>query len=127
MNNMIKETDKNNVIGTSFYNDTINASVNELIGILHIEPFKNFDNKTKFQWCLEYYSETLNKRFYFTIYDYKEDWDSYVEFDDISDDLYATKINWHKINWHIGGKCVDDTSLAKIALTNELKEFRNID
>ena len=122
MNNIIKETDKNNVIGTSFYNDIINASVNELINILHIEPFKNFDNKTKFQWCLEYYFEILNKRFYFTIYDYKEDWDSYVESDDISDDLYATKINWH-----IGGKCVDDTSLAKIALTNELKEFRNKD
>ena len=119
MNNMIKETDKNNVIGTSFYNDIINASVNELIGILHIEPFKNFDNKTKFQWCLEYYSETLNKRFYFTIYDYKEDWDSYVESDD---DLYATKINWH-----IGGKCVDNTSLAKIDITNKLKEFRNKD
>ena len=126
MNNIIKETNKNNVIGTSFYNDTINASVNELINILHIEPFKNFDNKTKFQWCLEYYSETLNKRFHFTIYDYKEDWDSYVE-SDISDDPYATKINWHKINWHIGGKCVDDTSLAKITLTNKLKEFRNKD
>ena len=122
MNNIIKETDKNNVIGTSFYNDTISASVNELINILRIEPFKNFDNKTKFQWCLEYYSETLNKRFYFTIYDYKEDWDSYVESDDISDDIYSTKINWH-----IGGKCVDNTSLAKIALTNELKEFRNKD
>lgn len=126
MNDMIKETDKNNVIGTSFYNDIINASVNELIDILHIEPFKNFDNKTKFQWCLEYYSETLNKRFYFTIYDYKEDWDSYVE-SDISDDPYETKINCHKINWHIGGKCVDDTSLAKIALKNKLKEFRNKD
>lgn len=126
MNDMIKETDKNNVIGTSFYNDTINASVNELIDILHIEPFKNFDNKTKFQWCLEYYSETLNKRFYFTIYDYKEDWDSYVE-SDISDEPYATKTNWHKINWHIGGKCVDDTSLVKIDITNKLKEFRNKD
>ena len=121
MNNIIKETNKNNVIGTSFYNDTINASVNELINILHIEPFKNFDNKTKFQWCLEYYSETLNKRFHFTIYDYKEDWDSYVE-SDISDDPYAIKINWH-----IGGKCVDDTTLAKIDITNKLKEFRNKD
>ena len=47
MNNTIKETDRNNVIGTSFHNDTINASVNELINVLHVEPFKNFDNKTK--------------------------------------------------------------------------------
>ena len=43
----------------------------------------------------------------------------YVESDD---DLYAIKINWH-----IGGKCVDDTSLAKIDITNKLKEFRNKD
>ena len=60
------------------------------------------------------------------VHDYKEDCDSYVE-SDISDEHYATKINWYKINWHIGGKCVDDTSLAKIALTNKLKEFRNKD
>ena len=60
------------------------------------------------------------------VHDYKEDWDSYVE-SDISDEPYVTKINWHKINWHIGGKRVDDTSLVKIALTNKLKEFRNKD
>ena len=114
----IKETDINNVIGTSFHNDTINASVNELISILHIEPFKHFDDKTKFEWRLEYYSEILNKRFYFTIYDYRENWDSYNDSETgVSDYLYTTKIDWH-----IGGKSADDTSLAKVVLTNKLKE-----
>ena len=121
MNAIIKETDINNVIGTAFYNDTINASVNELISILRVEPFKDFDDKTKFEWRLEYYSEILNKRFYFTIYDYNENWDSYIESaTGVNDYLYTTKIDWH-----IGGKSADDTILAKFALTNKLKEFRN--
>ena len=121
MNAIIKETDINNVIGTAFYNDTINANVNELISILRIEPFKGFNVKTKFEWRLEYYSEILNKRFYFTIYDYKENWDSHVgSATGVNDYLYTTKIDWH-----IGGKSADDTILAKFALTNKLKEFRN--
>jgi hypothetical protein len=63
----------------------------------------------------------LNKRFYFTIYDYNEDWDSHIESaTGVNDYLYTTKIDWH-----IGGKSADDTILAKFALTNKLKEFRN--
>ena len=121
MNAIIKETDINNVIGTSFYNDTINANVNELISILRVEPFKDFVDKTKFQWNLEYYSEILNKRFYFTIYDYKENWEQHIgNSPGVNDYLYTTKINWH-----IGGRSGDDTILAKFALTNKLKEFRN--
>lgn len=121
MNVIIKETDINNVIGTIFHNDKINASVNELISILRSEPFNFVDGKIKFNWCLEYYSEILNKRFYFTIYDYNEDWDSHIEpATGVNDYLYTTKINWH-----IGGKSADDTILAKFALTNKLKEFRN--
>ena len=121
MNVVIKETDFSNVIGTSYYNDTINASVNELTNILGIEPIKEFCVKTKFQWHLEYYSEILNKRFYFTIYDYKEDWDQHVGCaTGVNDYLYTTKIDWH-----IGGKSSDDTILVKFALTNKLKEIRN--
>lgn len=112
MNAIIKETDINNVIGTTFHNDKINASVNELISILRSEPFNFVDGKIKFNWCLEYYSEILNKRFYFTIYDYNEDWDSHIEpATGVNDYLYTTKINWH-----IGGKSADDTILAKFAL-----------
>lgn len=121
MNVIIKETDFNNVIGTSYHNDTINASVNELISIIHIDPFKDFNDKTKFQWNLEYYSEILNKHFYFTIYDYREDWKQYIcDSPGVNDYLYTTKIDWH-----IGGKSADDTILVKVALTNKLKEFRN--
>ena len=79
MDVIVKETDFNNVIGTSFYNRTINASVNELISIFGIEPVKDFDNKTKFEWRLEYHDETLNKKFPFTIYDYNEYWDKYAD------------------------------------------------
>lgn len=121
MNAIIKETNINNVIGTAFYNDKINASVNELISILRVEPFNFVDGKIKFNWCLEYYSEILNKRFYFTIYDYNEDWDSHIgSATGVNDYLYTTKIDWH-----IGGKSADDTILAKFALKNKLKEFIN--
>ena len=109
MNVVIKETDFKNVIGTTFHDDTINANVNEIIKILNINPIIDFNDKTKFQWDLEYYSEILNKRFYFTIYDYKEDWDQHVgHATGVNDYLYTTKIDWH-----IGGKSGDDTILVK--------------
>ena len=121
MDVMVKETDFNNINGTSFFNNTINASVNELISILGIEPFKCFDDKTKFEWRLEYHGETLNKKFPFTIYDYKEDWDRYSNNSHgVNDYLYTTKIDWH-----IGGKSGNDTILAKDWLKNELNKLRN--
>ena len=117
---IVKETDFNNIIGISFCNNTINASVNELISILDIEPFKDFDDKTKFEWRLEYNDETLNKKFPFTIYDYKEDWDQYLDNSTDNDYLYTTKIDWH-----IGGKSSDYTILVKDWLKNELNKLRN--
>ena len=125
MNAVIKSTDLTNVIGTSYYNDTINASINELINILGVEPIKNFDVKTKFQWALEYHSEILNKTFPFTIYDYKEDWDQHTrKYSDtssrVNDYLYTTKIDWH-----IGGKSADDTILVKVWLKNKLNELKH--
>ena len=117
---IVKETDFNNIIGMSFCNNTINASVNELISILGIEPFKDFDDKTKFEWRLEYHDETLNKKFPFTIYDYKEDWDQYLDNSTGTDYLYTTKIDWH-----IGGKSYDYTILVKDWLKNELNKLRN--
>ena len=120
MDVIVKETDFNNIIGASFCNNTINASVNELISILGIEPFKDFDDKTKFEWRLEYHDETLNKKFPFTIYDYKEDWDQYLDNSTGNDYLYTTKIDWH-----IGGKSSDYTILVKDWLKNELNKLRN--
>lgn len=120
MSVIVKETDFNNIIGTSFCNNTINASVNELISILGIEPFKDFDDKTKFEWRLEYHDETLNKKFPFTIYDYKVDWDQYLDNSTGNDYLYTTKIDWH-----IGGKSSDYTILVKDWLKNELNKLRN--
>ena len=119
MNAVIKETEFKNVVGTSFHDDIINANVNELIKILNINPIIDFNDKTKFQWDLEYYSEILNKRFYFTIYDYKEDWDQHVGCaTGVNDYLYTSKINWH-----IGGKSADDTILVKVWLKNKLNEY----
>jgi hypothetical protein len=121
MNVVIKETDFSNVIGTSYHNDTINASVNELIKILNINPIIDFNDKTKFQWNLEYYSEILNKRFYFTIYDYKENWEHHIGCSPgVNDYLYTTKIDWH-----IGGKSGDDTILVKVWLKNKLNNKTN--
>lgn len=121
MNAIIKEIDFNNVIYTSFWDDKINANVNELIQILGIEPIRDFDVKTKFQWNLEYHSEILNKTFPFTLYDYDENWKSYTESaTGVNDYLYTTKINWH-----IGGKTADDTILVWFDLENRLKKFRN--
>ena len=119
MNAVIKETEFKNVVGTSFHDDIINTNVNELIKILNINPIKDFNDKTKFQWYLEYYSEILNKRFYFTIYDYKEDWDKHIgNSPGVNDYLYTSKINWH-----IGGKSADDTILVKVWLKNKLNEY----
>lgn len=121
MNVVIKETDFSNVIGTSFHDDTINANVNELIKILNINPIIDFNDKTKFQWNLEYYSEILNKRFYFTIYDYKENWEHHIGCSPgVNDYLYTTKIDWH-----IGGKSGVDTILVKVWLKNKLNNMRN--
>ena len=121
MNVDIKSIDLTNVIGTSYHNDTINASVNELVNILGVEPIKDFDVKTKFQWTLEYHSEMLNKTFPFTIYDYKEDWESHTESaTGVNDYIYTTKIDWH-----IGGKSADDTILVKVWLKNKLNNLRN--
>lgn len=120
MNAIIKETNFSNVIGTSFHDDTINANVNELIKILNINPIIDFNDKTKFQWNLEYYSEILNKRFYFTIYDYKENWEQHIGCSPgVNDYLYTTKIDWH-----IGGKSADDTILVKVWLKNKLNDIR---
>jgi hypothetical protein len=94
MNANIKSIDLTNVIGTSYHNDTINASVNELCNILGVEPIKDFDVKTKFQWTLEYHSEILNRTFTFTIYDYKEDWELHTESaTGVNDYIYTTKID----------------------------------
>lgn len=125
MNVLISKTEFNNVIGTSYYNDTINASVNELVNILGVKPIMCFNDKTKFQWSLEYHSEILNKTFPFTIYDYKEDWDQHTrKYSDtssrVNDYLYTTKIDWH-----IGGKSADDTILVKVWLKNKLNELNH--
>lgn len=121
MNVVIKSIDLTNVIGTSYYNDSINASVNELIKILGVEPIKDFGDRIKFQWTLEYHSEMLNKRFSFTIYDYNEDWKQHIgNSTGVNDYLYTTRIDWH-----IGGKTADDTMLVKVWLNNKLKKLRN--
>lgn len=121
MNVVIKSIDLTNVIGTSYYRDSINANVNELIKILGVEPIKDFGDKIKFEWTLEYHSEMLNKRFPFTIYDYNEDWESHTESaTGVNDYLYTTRIDWH-----IGGKTADDTMLVKVWLKNKLNKLRN--
>lgn len=109
------------VIGTSFFGNTINANVNELIKVLGIKPIEGFDDKTRFEWRMEYKSEMINKKFPFVIYDWREDWDNFVDCaTGVNDYLYTTRIDWH-----IGGRSGDDTFLIKTELTNILNDLRN--
>jgi hypothetical protein len=88
------------VNGTSFFEDTLYASVNLLKRLIgeptYSEP--SADKKTRYEWQREINGNA------FTIYDYK--------FDEFGDDDY--------ILWHIGGKSKEITKIAQRALYNKM-------
>ena len=91
-----------NVIGTSFHDDTVTCSVNDLKTMLGDPEYENNTgkNKVNFEWICE-----TDKGDVFTIYDYKK-------YHVIDEDKY--------IEWHIGGHNKDVTYLAKIELNDML-------
>ena len=89
--------------GTSFHNDVITTTVNELIKIVG-EPVydaNDGEDKVNFEWNLELGDGTI-----FTIYDWKE---------------YRSISMDELIEWHIGGQSGIDTTKAY----KELKKLLN--
>ena len=89
--------------GTSFYNDTFNASVADLRKICGIPVMECNDgsDKVNFEWEMETEDGDV-----FTIYDWKE---------------YRTLSETESIEWHIGG---DNGSVTDIAV-NEIADALN--
>lgn len=88
------------IIYTSYHNDTVTCSVNDLKTILGEPEYENNTGKDKinFQWICE-----TDKGDVFTIYDFKE----------------HRKLNGDEyIEWHIGGYDKDVTYQAKIELND---------
>lgn len=90
-------------VGTSFHDDIITATVNELIKIVGEPTVANNDgeDKVNFEWHLELGDGTI-----FTIYDWKE---------------YRSISMDELIEWHIGGNTRIDTTKAY----KELKKLLN--
>ena len=96
-----------NTTGTSFYNNTIRASVNELIEVIG-EPCSQSKNdgqdKVNFEWNCEPDDDDV-----FTIYDWKE---------------YRILSTDEQIEWHIGGKSKFHTSTMADGVEHLLDNLR---
>ena len=90
--------------GSGFYEETILATVTELVKILGEPQYGRGDVEDKVQYDWE--METDDGQ-YFTIYDWKE----YYDFGE--DEL---------IRWHIGGKDVSATKKGRAELFKELNK-----
>jgi hypothetical protein len=90
--------------GTSFYNHTFIASVNQIEKILGEPAFEgSSDGKVNFEWVAE-----TNSGHIFTIYDYKE---------------YRTISLDESIRWHIGGHSGFITEEALSEIKEELEKL----
>jgi hypothetical protein len=102
---MISNTFKMAATGTSFHDDTITASVNDLIQIVGEPVYDTNDgeDKVNFEWNLELGDGTV-----FTIYDWKE---------------YRSLSRDEMIEWHIGGH----SRISTIKACDELQKLlRNL-
>lgn len=103
---MIKKTNKS-LDGTSFYGNTITASLADLISVLgetHCEGTTN--DKVQNEWNLELEDGTV-----FSVYDWKE---------------YRRYTDTEEIEWHIGGMSENATYRAQCYLEEALAEGINI-
>jgi len=94
----------NHVIGSSFHNDVVFATPNELRHILGEPDWDSNDGADKVN--LEWYRQTPDGNI-FTVYDYKE---------------YRVLHPNEQIEWHIGGHDRFTTHLAKQLLSEALQE-----
>lgn len=91
--------------GTSFYGQTVKASVNELTDILGPAKYQytDIDGKTQNEWLLESRGRVV------TLYDYKE---------------YRKYSHDEPLDFHIGGHSQQDTEQAKLDIEEELIMLR---
>lgn len=95
--------------GTSFYNDTVSATAQELIELIGPPTYDNNKGKDKvnLEWvCKNEYGETV------TVYDWK---------------YYRPLAMNELVNWHLGAKDGLQTTKAKRELETALKIMREID
>lgn len=95
--------------GTSFYNDTVSATPQELIELIGPPTYdsNNGENKVNLEWvCKNEYGETV------TIYDWKH---------------YQPLAMNELVNWHLGAKDGLQTGKAKRELEAALQTWREID
>lgn len=95
--------------GTSFYNDTVSATAQELIKLIGPPTYDNNkgEYKVNLEWvCKNEYGETV------TVYDWK---------------YYRPLAMNELVNWHLGAKDGLQTTKAKRELETALKIMREID
>ena len=95
--------------GTSFYDDTVSATAQELIELIGPPTYDNNkgEDKVNLEWvCKNEYGETV------TIYDWKH---------------YQPLAMNQLVNWHLGAKDSLQTTKAKRELEAALKMMREID
>jgi hypothetical protein len=96
--------DVSRVVGSSFHNDIIFATPNELKYLLGDPAWE--DNTGKDKINMEWYLQLPDGNM-FTVYDYKE---------------YKPLHPNGRVEWHIGGHSRFDTHLAKQLLSEELQQ-----
>ena len=101
----LQDTDRIN--GSSFHNDIIFATPNELRHILGEPTFETNDgaDKINMEWCMEMLDGNM-----FTVYDYKE---------------YHVLHPNEQVEWHIGGHDRFSTQLAKTLLREALQQAKD--
>jgi hypothetical protein len=112
MNKVINMTvidDDSRLDGTSFHNNTVKATVNQLTEILGEPSYacEDEDEKVQYEWDCECETEDGDP-FYVSVYDWKE---------------YREYSEYETIEWHIGGKSSWDTDDARDYIESKLKEL----
>lgn len=102
---MFKQADDTEISGTSFFNNTFIATVDQLIKVFDEPRYDGNDgeDKVNFKWCLK-----TRQGMVFTIYDWKE---------------YRPLGYDDKIEWHIGAHNELNSFRAYSLITNALKNI----
>lgn len=99
-----KQVNANDIIGTSFFNDTIETTVNELNRVFCKGiSVKEFTGKVQYEWDLMY--ENGSTKIPFTIYDWKE---------------YRAFSKDEAICFHIGARNGEESQIALKAVKEAL-------
>lgn len=105
--NPLPDTDFERVVGSSFHNDVIYATPNEMKYILGKPTYEENtgEDKINMEWRMQMHDGNM-----FTVYDYKE---------------YKPLHPNGQVEWHIGGHSRFDTHLVKTLLSEELQQAKD--